>query len=500
MGKRGLTILISFILLALFPSLATAELSIKTDQSIYNIGNSLKTFASVSYHENFEGLFGLTMQCKYTKLSYFLTPISLESNFMTAVNVPDLSASASMLGGCTILGELMTDKKLVIDRKESDSFNVTNSLMLIPLKNNMTALPGDTIRVLGVVEEAFGNSALKSSVNLKLEEKTFTAKTEDGRFNFTLDVPKNIKSGFHRIELTASDSRNNVGGHSVELDVIPSPNYIRLDSGSYETPPGYPVGFTASLYDQADDVFNTSISLELNSPSGKNIFRKTVNSNEKINYEFSQYAEPGDYVLQASYKKLSERIKIKITTVKEIRIRYDNETVLVENVGNVPYEDELTFVLENSVDKFPLKKKISLEPSRISSLDLSKEVPFGTYDIRKPIKESIDKIKVKLNSTLEGAVGLDKDSGGISIPNQDGIIASNVTIHDNRELHKRMMGKLSSISGALVGADGVLTKNTYIAPMIVIAIIVLLVVRYGRKPVMRLINGKKDNGGTDKKN
>jgi len=38
-----------------------------------------------------------------------------------------------------------------------------------------------------------------------------------------------------------------------------------------------------------------------------------------------------------------------------------------------------------------------------------------------------------------------------------------------------------------------LAKNPLVAPIILTLIVLLLVFRYGRKPIMRMIKGKKDN-------
>src|SRR3989344_2193613 len=91
-----------FLMILLILPFAFADINIKSDQHIYNLGNKIRPSASVLYDKNFEGFFKLTIVCGNYKLQYFLTPISLEANFRTAVNVPELAATDSMLGNCTI--------------------------------------------------------------------------------------------------------------------------------------------------------------------------------------------------------------------------------------------------------------------------------------------------------------------------------------------------------------------------------------------------------------
>lgn len=488
--KKGVLFLLIFFLTI---PIVLADITIKTEQNVYNLGNKIKASASVLQSNNFEGLFKLTLSCVNYKLQYFLTPISLEANFRTAVNVPELAVTSSMLGNCTLIGDLVTNDNLIVEEKESNSFSVTNQLTVLPVKSKITALPAESIQIVGVINEAFGNNVLKASTKIILDNNSYTIDAIDGKFNLTLDIPKNIKSGKHTIEISASDSKNNQGSALIEVDITAIPTYIKLDLSINQLLPGSKVEITSSLYDQADDLVNTSLDLELISPNGNKVFRKIVQSNEKISYEFSQYAEPGLYALVNIYKNLLAQSSINITTIREVKIKYENETVFIENIGNIPFEDELTFILESELKKYPILKKINVEPGKILNIDLSKEVPLGIYDIKLPIKEGIEPIKEKINETVQSLAESLQESISNLLPEKESVLADDVTIHDNRPVYKKIASGLSSISGALVGADGLLAKNPLIAPITLVVIVLLIIFRYGRKPLMRLIRGKKDN-------
>ena len=483
--KKGI---LSFLIIFLILPVVFADITIKTDQNIYNLGNKIKASASVLQSNNFEGLFKLTISCENYKLQYFLTPISLEANFRTAVNVPELAATASMLGDCTITGNLATNDNLIIEEKNSNNFGVTNQLTILPVKSKITALPSDKIQITGVVNEAFGNNVLKAETKITLDSNSYIIDAIDGKFNLNLELTKNIKSGKHTIEIDASDSKNNFGSSSIELEITAIPSYIKTELSAIQLLPGSKIEIISSLYDQADDLINTSLDLELISPNGNKVFRKVVQSNEKLEYEFSQYAEPGLYTLVSSYKNLLTQSSINITTIREVKIKYENETVFIENIGNIPFEDELTFILESELKKYPIIKKITIEPSKVMSIDLSKEIPLGIYNVKIPIKEGLETIKEK----VQNIAGTAQESLS-SLLQQESVLAANVTIHDNRPFYKKITGSLSSIKVSLVGADGLLAKNPILAPTILLVILLLLIFRYGRKPIMRMIKGKKDN-------
>ena len=478
--KKGFLLFLSFLFIL---PITYADIIITTDQNIYNLGNKIKASASILQANNFEGLFKLTISCGNYKLEYFLTPISLEANYRTAVSVPPITTTSLMLGNCSIIGDLLTNDNLVIEQKESKSFSITDHLTVLPIHSKITALPGETIQVIGIINEAFGNNVLKATTKIILDNNSYDIDAVDGKFNFTINLEKTIKSRKHRIQISASDSKNNIGSSSIELDVTPVPKYIKTELSNYQIAPGTKIEITVSLYDQADDLITTSLNLELISPNGDKIYRKVVQSNDKIEYEFSQYAEPGIYVLVSTFKNLLSKVEINITKVKEVKVRYDNESVFIENIGNVPFEDELTFMLESNLKKYPITKKIKVEPGKILSFDLSKEVPLGIYDVILPLKEGL----------LESISSLNL------FPEKSSVLAEDVTIHDNRPFYKRVLSSFGSFSGLIVGSDGLLAKNPIIAPMILVIIILLIIFRYGRKPIMRLIKGKKEDKEEKKK-
>ena len=131
-----------------------------------------------------------------------------------------------------------------------------------------------------------------------------------------------------------------------------------------------------------------------------------------------------------------------------------------------------------------MTKKISIGPGKFLSIDLSKEVPLGVYNILFPSNST--PVKDALQEVLDVAKG----TGG-------NVLASDVMIHDNRPLYKKVGSGFSSLTGNLVGTDGILTKNPFIAPIILFGIVGLLVFKYGRKPIMKLIKREKSEEKKD---
>src|SRR3989338_4482311 len=203
-------IFLFFAIFLIIPSVL-ADITIQTEQNAYNLGNRIRASASVLYEADFDGLFKLTITCNDYQLQYYTTPVSLEANSRTAVDVPELAATSSMLGSCMLSGVLTTNSNLLIEEKSSNSFEVTHQLKVLPVNSRITALPSESIKIAGVVNEAFGNNLLKADVKVALDDSAYQTEAIDGKFDVLIELSKNIKSGKHSVEITASDSKNNMG-------------------------------------------------------------------------------------------------------------------------------------------------------------------------------------------------------------------------------------------------------------------------------------------------
>ena len=110
-------IILLFVLAFIVIPSALADISLTTDQPSYNLGNKIKASATVEQNAEFEGFFKMTLSCGTYKMQYFMTPVALEANFATALNVPELPATASMMGDCAITGELTTNDNSIVEQK-----------------------------------------------------------------------------------------------------------------------------------------------------------------------------------------------------------------------------------------------------------------------------------------------------------------------------------------------------------------------------------------------
>jgi hypothetical protein len=89
----------------------------------------------------------------------------------------------------------------------------------------------------------------------------------------------------------------------------------------------------------------------------------------------------------------------------------DGETVVLENIGNVNYDDYVTVGMNSAQQNITLKKKVFLKPQTMFSFDLSKEVTDGDYTVTLPSGEIIGNVHLTdsrnfLKRTFDGIRGI----------------------------------------------------------------------------------------------
>ncbi len=466
-----------FLGLLLIP-FAVAEIKLHTDQPVYNIGNRIKAYGSVSHVDSFEGLFKLYIECGQYSLEYFRTPLPLESGFTTALTIPEIPAADNMLGSCNLKGELVTNENDIIQQGISEKFEITGTLKIFPINPEITSFPGEKIQMTAVVNEASGHNLIKGFGTISLDNESFEANIHDGSLKHYIQLSPTIESGNHVINIIASDEAGNKGNSSITLNIIAVPKHLQLIVSPESVDPGQYVNITATIYDQADDPINISLEVSLTNPKKNSLFKKPAKSTETFTYEFSQYSIPGRYEFVANYKDLNAVFGINLSTILDVQVRYRNESITIENIGNVPFEDEIIFILENELKQYHITKKIFAEPGKLVAIDLSREVPFGIYNVIAPLKQGL--------STLDDVLDEIRSSGNQSI------LVSNAEIHDNRPAYKKLASNIDSISGTLTGADGLLTKHPLITPTILVVILVAIIFHYGRKPILNILRRDKN--------
>jgi len=221
--------------------------------------------------------------------------------------------------------------------------------------------------------------------------------------------------------------------------------------------------YTTTLLDHTGHEMGGVLNVEFVDSEETILFKKTVESGEVELYGLGPYNPPGVYILAARYERISTRKTTRVTIVKDIAMTHQGESVLIENTGNVDFNDDTTIILKGD-STYLVNKKINLNPGETIEVDLSEEVPLGNYDILLETEENV-------------SIGLTSES----------LLAGNVLIHDNRPLLKKVSSQLGQVTGFIIGSDGIVSRSSWYGPLLLGAILITIVFYYGRFTLFGLL-------------
>lgn len=450
------SVVFALLMLFLLP-LTQAEITLNSDGDYYNLGDKIGVEASVLPTLDLNGFFKVSIKCSQVSTPFFLAPVEMQKGFRTQVDVPPLTVVKEMLGKCSLRGELLSIQENVLEREDSAQFDVGDGLEILLLNENVSVLPGIALTIDGVVRDV--EDLVEADIEYSFDDEKFSTKTLNGKFAMDFSIPEDIPSGEHLIKVWATDKYNNRGSGSLALEIIPTPTEIELSTKQQVVNPGEELQYTPIIYDQEGGEIEVAVEIRLTDPEGKLVFKHNVVSGEKQEYLLNQFAMPGSYVLHAFHNDISTSRSLKIKKIRNLNLQQRGSSIFLENTGNTRYEDTTTLIVEGAERNYVITKSVKLNPGEFLEVDLSKEVPEGSYDITLP----------KTSSILEG------NKSSIT---KTKMLAENLHIQDHRPVIKKVENSLGGITGFIVGANGILVRSPWAAPGLLVFLITFLVIRY----------------------
>ena len=462
------------LLLLLLP-FAMAEITIQVpEKETYNLGDKIAASVSLLESQSYDGFLKVAINCEGYVLQYYTTPLSLEATFRTQVQVPELTLFTSMKGLCSINAEFEDINGDKISKASSESFFVTDELN-ISTSSIIRSLPYEKITLKGTVGKMDGENLKEGSLKISFLNKDYGTNVDFGDFEYNLSV-EDLDIGNYPIVIAVGDKYKNYADTLVQLIVLPIATRVENRLESEKVRPGSLLKAKIILYDHKGRVMNGTLNVELIDPNGKKLLKKYVSSLDSVNYELTSDALPGLYKIISKIEDINEETGFEVETVKQLSMHYENEAVIVENIGNVDYDDETTIMLESDNKKYLINKKIELKPGETLSIELSKEVPYGFYDINLPQTQEIMQQSQEENATE---------------PQEEANVIKAVEISDKRPVYKKIGSGLGIVTGSVVRAGGYIASRPLLASVILIVIVLLIVGYYGRGFLMDRIKGRK---------
>lgn len=464
-----------FVLLVLAIPLASAEISITLPQKdVYSLGEGITPEVSVKESQDYNGFFKLNIRCDDYDMQYFAIPLSVEADSRRVVEAPELTLFQHMVGSCRIEAAFDGNDGSNIAKESSDEFEVSDSVK-ITTQETVDVQPGEVVSIIADISKASGE-ALTGNAEIIFNSQTINSEISSGRLDQIVTIPPDMESGEKLLVIRASDEFGNLGEVMVTLNVLQIPTSIENAITSDVLIPGEELKAVITLYDHIGTVIGGSgISVKVFGPDEKQLSEELVESGNGFSLMTHNGMGPGAYYLLSSFENVRQQSIFTITELRKITMRQEGMLVYVENAGNVDYNDKATILLEAEGGNYIVNKKLELKPGEVMAIDLSKEVPSGTYDITLP--EEAFQSTANESAEIFGPPNLIKD----------------VKIEDSRSLAKKSVDGISSVTGAAISTAKIVASKPTLASMILITIILGITAYYSKGFIIGRIRKKDDS-------
>lgn len=327
---------------------ASAQVVLSPQPSgIYNVGDTIGA-SNLTVSDLFGG-FSVYLVCGSNR--FLLGP----SYFSSGVPyIPSFTLNSSDVGTCSIDSYDLNNQLL----SSTQDFQVSNLIYVNVSAQANQFNPGQQISVTGAAVKANGQpvngvaSVGVSFGNISVYPPQNTS-VINGNFSSVFSLSGNSPAGQYFVKVNAYEITNgivsqNTGFSNFIILVNQVPTTLNIISPNNQSVfPGRIFSVETILYDQSGREITAPVSYTVRDSSGNLIEQEQKNTNEILNIPVSYNDAPGSWTVSASSDNLTAQMNFSVLANPEISVALLNNTILVTNTGNVPYNNPLVVNLGN---------------------------------------------------------------------------------------------------------------------------------------------------------
>ena len=369
--------------LLLFVSLVSAEILItQQPNAIYSYGDFVSVPAIVKTASAVSGTSEMDIICNGLETNFYKNGIQIaageEKQFDAGVSLTTKIAGSSP-ATCTIKIMLNTDYVT------TNEFRVSDLISVELLENQSEFVPEQEIIIEGRATKANGNPAdgfvelsfLSENVTQNL---TYKNTISNGFFSIKFSMPKETRFGDYVLRVNAYekdvlDFITNRGSSDTKIHVNQVPTSLEMIFQNNEIEPGTSMRVKTILHDQTGEkiLSNAIISVK---DSNNQIRDQTEKQTDDFFEVPTAYNEPpGKWSVVAVSEGITSESTFKIRGREASEIKIVNNTLIITNVGNVPYNESL--LVKIGGESVNLLVSLSVDETRKFVLN----APDGEYDV-----------------------------------------------------------------------------------------------------------------------
>ncbi len=276
----------------------------------------------------------------------------------------------------TILGSCQVVASLGGDFASTSIFEITDNVIVTGSLNKTGYDPGEEI-IISISAIKANGQKLNGFVD-GANATSFSRAIENGVSTESFFVPETAEAGIYYIALNAYDvglsGVLNKGETVVSFGVNQIPQSLVLSLSDSEAVPGENFSIGVEVFDQSSEKMEGVVSVRVVSPFGEEDIL-SVTSGEFTSVDFAPNSTVGLWEIVATFDEITETRDFEMTEVQRVDLRFEGPILVVENIGNVIYNNTVRVLIGGESKDLDLV--IQVGETRKFTL----EAPEGEYEV-----------------------------------------------------------------------------------------------------------------------
>ncbi len=345
-SKRGVNVILilSVLFILLIVPLTSADIIFNQQPgSIYNLGNIIPVSLTVKESADTIGTLYMDLICNGNEINFYKNTISIPSGGQWNRDeslVLSRSITGNSIGDCKIKAYLGNDYALTNSFQISDSITVSTNI------SQTSFNPGDTVFLKGVATRADQNPA-NGYAEISLLDGNSTILSQNGTvnngyFSMNLSIPNDTASGSYLVNLKIYEKDflgtiTNHGSSDDNIYVNQVPTSLEIIFDNSRVMPGTDMSVKEVLYDQTGIKINSTGFLTVKDNNNKIISQVQVSTDNFTNFSIASDQAPANWSVVAVSNRINSYSTFTILENENISTSIINNTVIITNNGNVPF-------------------------------------------------------------------------------------------------------------------------------------------------------------------
>ncbi|MFQ5531226.1 MAG: hypothetical protein ACE5ES_01280 [Candidatus Nanoarchaeia archaeon] len=342
-------------------SFVSAEILINQEpESLYNLGDIINLPVKIATLSEIKGAFTMDLICNGIETEVYKADVELSAGEEQNINpiiILEKNRIGQSTGICKIKSALGEEFTL------TDEFTISN-VISVEIKIEETEFsPGESVIIEGTAVKENGNNAegfvelnivsgpVNDTSNIQVLETV-----NNGYFGINLTFPKNMPAGSHNVNIIVyekdlSDQITNNGFSSISLSIKQIPTNLELSFETQRVEPGTSVYIKPILHDQTGEGITSVAIVSIKDHENKILDQREIPTNEFLDFPIPYNQVPEEWTVVAVSNKLTAESTFKIIEKQAVVTELINKTLIVTNIGNVPYNNTIVVKIgEKSLD------------------------------------------------------------------------------------------------------------------------------------------------------